>query len=68
MATVKKSRLPTRVYQLHIELANIEPCIWRTLLVPDTLKLSKLDRVIQEAFGWTNSHLHEFRMGGRFQE
>ena len=63
MATVKKSRLPIRVYQLRIELANIEPCIWRTLLVPDTLKLSKLDRVIQEAFGWTNSHLHEFRVG-----
>lgn len=27
------------------------------------MKLSKLDRVIQEAFGWTNSHLHEFRIG-----
>ena len=63
MATIKKSRLPTRVYQLRIALANIEPCIWRTLLVPDTLRLSKLDRVIQEAFGRTNSHLHEFRVG-----
>lgn len=31
------------------------------------MKLSKLDRVIQEAFGWTNSHLHEFRIAdGRY--
>ncbi|CAN1548659.1 Plasmid pRiA4b, Orf3 [Burkholderiaceae bacterium] len=58
MATVKKSRLHTHVYQLRIELANIEQCNWRTLSVPDTLKLSKLDRVTQEAFGWTNSHLN----------
>jgi len=63
MATVKKSRLPQTVYQLRIELAEIEPCIWRTILVPDNIKLSKLDRIIQEAFGWTNSHLHEFRIG-----
>jgi hypothetical protein len=33
-------------------------------VVPDTLTLAKLDRVIQAAMGWTNSHLHEFAIDG----
>jgi hypothetical protein len=57
MANFRKFRLPIRIYQLRIELTKIDPTIWRNVLVPDTIKLSKLDRVIQESFGWTNSHL-----------
>jgi len=56
---------PQRVYQLQIELQHIEPRIWRTILVPDTLNLAKLDRVVQAAMGWTNSHLHAWRIEGR---
>lgn len=55
---------PTRIYQLHVELDDIEPRIWRRLWVADTLTLAKLDRVIQAAMGWTNSHLHEFEIEG----
>lgn len=51
------------VYQLRIELQHIEPLIWRRLLVPETLKLVKLDRIVQAAMGWTNSHLHDWRIG-----
>jgi hypothetical protein len=50
---------------LLVRLADIEPAIWRQLWVPDTLTLAKLDRVIQAAMGWTNSHLHDFRIEGR---
>jgi Plasmid pRiA4b ORF-3-like protein len=60
MATVKKTPNTQRIYQLHIALVDIEPMVWRRLWVPGSLKLSELDRVLQEAFGWTNSHLHEF--------
>lgn len=56
---------PQRVYQLRIELLYIEPTIWRTILVPDTVTLAKLDRVVQAAVGWTNSHLHAWRIDGR---
>lgn len=28
--------------------------------MPDTVKLAKLDRIVQAAMGWTNSHLHEW--------
>jgi hypothetical protein len=64
MTTAKKPAASQRIYQLHVALLDITPVIWRRLWIPGTLKLSKLDRVIQEAFGWTNSHLHEFRVAG----
>lgn len=51
------------VYQLRIELQHIEPLIWRRILVPETLKLAKLDRIVQAAMGWTNSHLHDWHIG-----
>ncbi|CAM5798333.1 plasmid pRiA4b ORF-3 family protein [Rhizobacter fulvus] len=67
MSPSKPSRRiePLRVYQLRLELLFIEPVIWRTILVPETLTLPKLDRVIQAAMGWTNSHLHAWQIDGR---
>jgi len=58
---------PARIklsWQLKIELLDVVPTVWRRLIVPETIKLPKLDRAIQTAFGWTNSHLHEFIIGG----
>jgi hypothetical protein len=51
-------------WQLKIELLDITPTIWRRIVIPDSIRLPRLDRVIQAAFGWTNSHLHEFIIGG----
>jgi len=56
---------PKCIYQLRIELQHIEPRIWRTIHVPGTLTLAKLDRVVQAAMGWTNSHLHDWRIEGK---
>ena len=54
--STKFQRVQARtVYQLRIELQHIEPLIWRRILVPETLKLAKLDRIVQAAIGWTNS-------------
>lgn len=62
--STKFQRVQARtVYQLRIELQHIEPLIWRRILVPETLKLTKLDRIVQAAMGWTNSHLHDWRIG-----
>lgn len=62
--STKFQRVQARtVYQLRIELQHIEPLIWRRILVPETLKLAKLDRIVQAAIGWTNSHLHDWRIG-----
>ena len=51
------------VVQLRIELRWIRPKVWRRVLVPSSITLAKLHRVIQAAMGWTNSHLHEFVIG-----
>ena len=41
-----------------------DPPIWRRLSVPGDTILRRLDRFIQTAMGWTNSHLHTFTAGG----
>jgi len=41
---------------LHSHLAAVE--------VPSDIRLGKLNRVLQDVMGWTNSHLHEFVIFG----
>lgn len=53
----------TPIYTLRIELQDVEPLVWRRVQVPANITLPKLHRVIQAAMGWTNSHLHSFRVG-----
>lgn len=54
----------SEIYQLKVTLRGARPPIWRRLLVPASTKLSKLHDVLQIAMGWTDSHLHMFRVGG----
>jgi len=49
-----------QIAQIKVTLLDSDPPVWRRLLVPMTLRLDRLDRVIQAAMGWTNSHLHMF--------
>lgn len=65
MATSKgqRSKAPVPILQLHIELLGMKPKVWRRVLVPKTITLVKLHLVIQAAFGWGHSHLHEFIAG-----
>ena len=63
--TRRKSPTPAPVLQLRIELDDIEPLIWRRVLVPANVTLGRLHRVIQAAMGWTDSHLHEFVIDGQ---
>ena len=51
------------VFGLRITLLDHRPEIWRRVLVPASLRLDQLHLVFQEAMGWTNSHLHQFRIG-----
>lgn len=50
------------VYQFKITLLDTNPPIWRRIQVADCT-LDKLHEHIQTAMGWTNSHLHHFRIG-----
>jgi hypothetical protein len=51
-----------RVYQFKISLIGTEPPIWRRIQVPETYTFWDLHVAIQDAMGWKDSHLHEFRV------
>ena len=50
--------------QIHVVLEHIEPPVWRRLVVPLHTTLAQLHHILQAAMGWTNSHLHQFEIGG----
>lgn len=52
------------VAQIHVSLDEIEPAVWRGLVLPANWNLAQLHLAIQAAFNWWNYHLHEFRIGG----
>ncbi len=54
-----------RVYQFKIMLKDSHPPIWRRIQVKDCT-LDKLHEHIQTAMGWTNSHLHHFKVGDQY--
>ena len=60
---VKASSTVAQIYQLKITLCDSKPPIWRRFLVPSDMNLAKLHHVIQEVMGWTDSHLHQFKVG-----
>jgi hypothetical protein len=55
------SRTAHFVATLTIVLEDVEPQVRRKLIVPLNLRMDRLHRVLQVAFGWTDSHLYEFR-------
>ena len=54
-----------KLYQLMVTLAEIEPPIWRRLLVPSDISLPRLHDVLQVAMGWHDCHLHIFEIAGK---
>ena len=47
-----------------VHIIGIEPTINRSLELPVKLNFAQLHEVLQAAFGWTDSHLHQFIVGG----
>jgi hypothetical protein len=54
----------TQVYQLKISLKGAKPPIWRRVQVASDITLGKLHRIIQDAMGWFDCHLHSFLIHG----
>ena len=59
MAYRDETVIPAKVTNL-----DIDPPIWRRLLLPAAINLAELHHVLQAAFGWLDYHLHEFIIGG----
>ncbi|MEW6750870.1 MAG: plasmid pRiA4b ORF-3 family protein [Candidatus Latescibacterota bacterium] len=52
-----------KVYQLKVTLRGVRPPVWRRIQVAGDSRLDELHHILQVAMGWTNSHLHQFRIG-----
>lgn len=63
MASRQPKPIPSCYYQLRVSLRYLKPEIWRRLVVPDIATLAQLHRLLQIVMGWTDSHMHEFRIG-----
>lgn len=58
----KRARRPERVHQFLIVLAGTAPLVWRRIQVPEDYSFWDLHVAIQDAMGWLDYHLHEFRL------
>lgn len=52
------------IVRVHAQILDIKPNISRVLELPMKLNFAELHEVLQAAFGWTDSHLHQFVVGG----
>lgn len=57
--------MPTSAFRLHVKLEDVDPPVWRKLLVPSSITLADLHTALNEAIGWTDSHLHQFILRDR---
>src|SRR6266545_2233590 len=53
------------IYQLKVVLLSISPMIWRRLLVRNDSTIADLHHTLQITMGWTDTHLHQFRIQGK---
>ncbi|WP_298208057.1 plasmid pRiA4b ORF-3 family protein [Ferrimicrobium sp.] len=53
-----------QIYQLKVTILGTQPPVWRRLLVADSTTLPDLHRILQNAFGWEDCHLHAFTIEG----
>ena len=63
LSNAGQTKFTGEVYQFKITLLESKLPIWRRIQVWDC-SLDKLHEHIQAAMGWTNSHLHHFRIDG----
>lgn len=58
--SLARRKLKRSLYQMKVTLVGAPLPIWRRLQVPADTHLDLVHMLLQVAFGWTDSHLHEF--------
>ena len=53
------------IYQLKVVLLDVSPMIWRRLLVCGDNTITDLHYILQISLGWSDDHLHRFRIHGK---
>ena len=56
-------RADTVTYRIRVDLNGTKPPLWRRLELASDLFLDQVHEIMQVAFGWTDSHLHQFGSG-----
>lgn len=51
---------------VRLVLEDTQPEVWRRLTIPGELHLGAVHDALQQAMGWTDSHLHRFRAGAAY--
>jgi hypothetical protein len=51
------------VLQLKVTLRHVRPPVWRRLLLSSDTTLERVHDILQEAMGWSDTHLHSFTHG-----
>jgi hypothetical protein len=52
------------VHTLRVSLRDVQPEVWRRVVVRSGTPLPKLARLLEQAMGWAGYHLHLFDVGG----
>lgn len=52
-----------RCLTLRVEMHEIEPVVWREVVVPSNLNLESLGHVLEDVMGWDGYHMHQFIKG-----
>lgn len=52
------------VHVLRVSLRDVEPPVWRRLVVRSETPLPKFNRALERVMGWQGYHLHVFDVGG----
>jgi Plasmid pRiA4b ORF-3-like protein len=58
----KMKKKDKKVYQFKITLQDMKPPIWRRIQVPESYTFWDMHVAIQDAMGWTDTHLHHFEI------
>jgi hypothetical protein len=60
----KPRRSDAAILRVRVDLEYAKPPIWRRIDVRSDIGLDLFHQVLQGVFGWTDSHLHRFALGG----
>jgi hypothetical protein len=53
------------IHQFKVTLDDVKPPIWRRIQLSSNATLWDLHCALNDAMGWEDGHLHEFRIGGK---
>ena len=57
-----QAEVSVQIYRLKVTLRQVRPTVWRRFQVRSDMTLEQLHWVLQLVIGWTDSHLHQFRV------